>query len=48
MQTDKNPSVSLSLTLNKNKKIEHHIRIKVHKFIVLRFWVKSGANFLCD
>jgi len=38
--------VSLSLTLSKNEKVEHHITIKVHKHITLRFWVKSGVNFL--
>jgi len=27
----KNPSVSLSLTLTKNEKVEHYIRIKTHK-----------------
>ena len=39
-----NPSVSLSVTLNKNEKVEHHIRIRTRKFIVLRFWVGSDAN----
>jgi len=43
----RNPSVSLSPTLNKNEKVEHHIRIKAHKPIVLRFRVKSGVNPLC-
>jgi len=33
----KNSSVSLSLTLTKNEKVEHYIRIKIHKFIVLEF-----------
>jgi len=35
----RNPSVSLSLTLSKNEKVEHHIKMKTHKPIVLRFWV---------
>jgi len=38
------PSVCLSLTLSKNEKVEHYIRIKVHKSIALKFWVKSGVN----
>jgi len=41
------PSVILSPTLAINEKIEHYIRIKTHKPIVLRFWVESGANALC-
>ena len=44
-----NPSGSLSPTLSKNKKVEHHIRIKAHKRIMaLRFWVESGVNVFCD
>jgi len=44
-----NPSVSLNLVLSKNGKVEHHIRIKVHKpMIALRFWFESGINVLCD
>jgi len=42
-----NPSVSVSFTLYKNDKIEHHIRINVHKLIVLRSLIKSGVNVLC-
>jgi len=34
-----NPSVSLSPKLAKNEKVEHYIRIKTHKSIVLRFWM---------
>jgi len=41
------PSVSLSSTLSKNEKVEHHIRMKTHKLTVLRYWVKSGVNPLC-
>jgi len=41
------PSVSLSYTLTKNEKVEHYIRIKTYKLIVLRFWVKSCVNPLC-
>jgi len=33
----KNPIVSLSLTLARNEKIKHCIRIKTPKFIVLKF-----------
>jgi len=33
--------------LSKNEKVEYYIRIKAYKLIVLRFWVKSGVNFLC-
>jgi len=36
--------LNLSFILNKNKKVEHHIRIKAYKSIVLRFLVKSGVN----
>jgi len=42
-----NPSVSLSFILGRNEKVEHHIRMKIHKSIVLRFWVESGVNVLC-
>jgi len=44
----RNSSMSLSPTLIKNEKVEYYIRIKIHKFIVLRFWVKSGTNVLCS
>jgi len=36
--------VNLSLILSKNEKIKHHITMKTHKSIALRFWVKSGIN----
>jgi len=39
--------MSLNLTLIRNEKVEHHIRIKTHKLITLRFWVKSDVNALC-
>ena len=42
-----NPSVGLSPTLSKNEEVEHHIRIKAHKLIALRFWIKSDVNPLC-
>jgi len=42
-----NLTVSLSPTLSKNAKVEYHIRMKTHKFIVFRFWVKIGVNPLC-
>jgi len=32
----------------RNEKVEHCIRIKTHKPIVLRFWVESGVNNLCN
>jgi len=32
----KNPSVSLSLTLTRNEKVEHYIKIKTHKPITLK------------
>jgi len=41
-----NPSVSLSLTFNRNEKMEHHIRTKIHQSITLKFWVESGVNIL--
>jgi len=37
------PSVSLSLTLSKNEKVEQHIRKKTHKPNALRFWVEGGV-----
>ena len=37
----------MSLTLARNEKVEHYIRIKTHKPIALRFWVESGVNVLC-
>ena len=40
-------SVSLSLTLSRNEKVEQHIRKKTHKTNVLRFWVKGIVIFLC-
>jgi len=40
-------SVSLSLTLSRNEKIELHIRNKTHKPNVLRFWVEGGVILLC-
>jgi len=43
----RNPSVSLNLTLTRNEKVEHYIKIKIHKLIVLRFWVESDVNVLC-
>ena len=43
----RNPSVSLSPTLTRNEKVEHYIRIKTHKPIVLRFWVENGVSVLC-
>jgi len=42
-----NLSVSLSPTLSKNEKVEHHVRIETHKLITLRFWIKDGENLLC-
>jgi len=45
--TVRNPSVSLSPTLTRIEKVEHHIKIKVHKPIALRFWVESGVSALC-
>jgi len=44
----KNSSVILSLTLVKNEKIEHYIKIKTHKLIVLKFWVENDDNTLYD
>jgi len=42
----RNPSMSLSLTLIRNEKVEHYIKIKTHKHIALRFWVESDVNAL--
>jgi len=36
--TVKDLSVSLNLTLSKSEKVEHYIRINVHKSIVLRIF----------
>ena len=38
-------SVSLSLTLDKNEKVEQHIRKKTYKPNVLRFWLKMVSLF---
>ena len=43
----KYPSVSLSLILSRNEKLEQHIRNKTHKPNALRFWVEEGINSLC-
>jgi len=48
----RNPSVSLSPTLTRNEKVEHYIRIKTHKpivlrFLALRFLVESDVSVLC-
>jgi len=40
------PSVSLSPTLSRNKKVEQHIRKKTHKPNALRFWVEGGVILL--
>ena len=32
----------------KNEKVEHYIKIKTHKLVVLRFWVESSINVLCS
>jgi len=37
------PNVSLSPTLSRNEKVEQHIRKKIHKPNVLRFWVEGGV-----
>jgi len=39
--------MSISPTLSKNEKIEHHIRIKTYTPIILKFLVENGVNFLC-
>ena len=46
-ETVRYPSVSLSLTLSRNEKIEQHIRKKTHKSNTLRFWVEGGVIPLC-
>jgi len=40
--------MSISLTLCKNEKVKHHIRMNTHKIIALKFWVENGVNVLCD
>jgi len=39
--------VNLNFILARNEKVEHYIRIKTYKLIVLRFLIKSGVNPLC-
>jgi len=39
--------VSLSPTLNRNEKVEEHIRKKTHKLNTLRFWVVGGVIPSC-
>jgi len=41
-----NLNVSLNFILNKNEKVEHHIRIMTHKSITLRFWIENNVNTL--
>ena len=36
--------MNLSLTLTKNEKVKHYIRIKTHKPIALKFWVESDVS----
>jgi len=36
-------SVSLSLTLSRNEKVEQHVRNKTHKPNALRFWVEGSV-----
>jgi len=43
-----NPSMSLNRTLSKNEKVEYHIKMKIYKFIIIRFWVKSSVNSLSE
>jgi len=38
----------VSPILIRNEKIEQYIRIKTHEFIVLKFWIESDINVLCD
>jgi len=38
--------MSLSLKLVKNGKVEHYIKTKTYKLIILRFSVESGINTL--
>lgn len=42
------PNVILIPTLDKNEKVEHHIRKTTHKSIVVMFWFESGINILCE
>jgi len=35
------------ISFTTSEKVEHYIRIKTYKPIVLRFWVESGVNVLC-
>jgi len=44
-----NLNVNLSLTLNKNERVEPHTRIMgqvSESYIALKFWIKSGVNHL--
>ena len=45
MVSVRNPIVNLSFILAKNDKVEHYIRIKIHK-IVSRFFVENSINTL--
>jgi len=38
--------VSLRFTSVRNEKIEHYIRIKTRKSIILKFWVESDVKCL--
>jgi len=40
--------MSLNFALTRNEKVEHYIKIKIHKLITLRFWVEIDINVLYD
>jgi len=42
------PSVSLSLILDKNEKVEQYIRKKTQLTTDLRFWVEGNVILLCS
>lgn len=42
----RNTSLSLSFTFNENNEVEHHIRKKTCKLIVLKFYITDGDNSL--
>jgi len=39
-------SVNLNFTLSKSGKVDHHIKMKIHKFIIFKILGQRWYNFL--
>jgi len=42
------PSIIISFTLARDEKVDHYTRIKIHKLVILKFWIESDVNVLCS